>query len=521
MKKYIVQTIIIVLISACSNSNEKEQQIENTIKPQIEEVEETLNVFQTLEGQWKTEGNEALSPLWLEFDSSKNEFYNWGDEENRPTSSTGEYKLIGDSIIQLIYHEYQWVEKYAINSIDNNELDIISLGVSAGNLVYKKTKYVEKNNDSTPIIATLTSVEESDFWGRVWLHTQVDGKYKSFAYWGEPDTEYTGDFEYVRKLVGKKISIKFRIEETLEEVDLHVDDETIHGEYGRIKEGNSDEKIEGTLLVHEHDKSGDLPSSYRIIENNGDTTTITSFVYDKHVALNGKKATVYYYPRKEYIAKSVVSLVEDKPTSTIFIGEWKKEDSSNPIDPTFFEIKKEDEYKIQFSNDDYFVSVENSSNMLKGYSNSGNFEIKLISENPPIVSYSDDGRGHFEPVKNVRFVKEKSNNKTVDHYICYKNDNDTSQLIWVSFTKKEEAIQIKYEDQKDAIDLEFDKEEFLCDGCAHPTIHKYYNDKDNGRYKLTHSGIWDYIEYTRSKDGKVFNFTIDHLKKQYSKTPCF
>lgn len=113
----------------------------------------------------------------------------------------------------------------------------------------------------------------------------------------------------------------------------------------------------------------------------------------------------------------------------------------------------------------------------------------------------------------------------IDHYICYKNDKDSSLYIWVSFAKKIGAIQVKYKGQKEGIDLLFDREEFLCDGCAHPTIHKYYNEiyggKVNGVYKLTHSGVWDYVEYTRGKDGKVFNFTIDHLKNHYGKTPCF
>lgn len=48
-----------------------------------------------------------------------------------------------------------------------------------------------------------------------------------------------------------------------------------------------------------------------------------------------------------------------------------------------------------------------------------------------------------------------------------------------------------------------------------------YNGKINGKYKLTHSGNWDYAEYTRAKDGKVFDFTIEHEVPQYESEPCF
>ncbi|MFY0607098.1 MAG: hypothetical protein JXR10_10300 [Cyclobacteriaceae bacterium] len=92
-----------------------------------------------------------------------------------------------------------------------------------------------------------------------------------------------------------------------------------------------------------------------------------------------------------------------------FVGNFKKEDSSSPIDPTYFEIKKDDEngYAVRFSNEDYFVNADVSMGVLKGKNNSGEFELKIVSENPTVISYSDDGRsGHFDPIKNERFVAE-------------------------------------------------------------------------------------------------------------------
>ncbi|OEK08651.1 hypothetical protein A8C32_04165 [Flavivirga aquatica] len=112
----------------------------------------------------------------------------------------------------------------------------------------------------------------------------------------------------------------------------------------------------------------------------------------------------------------------------------------------------------------------------------------------------------------------------VDHYICYKDDKKAERVIWISFTEKSRAIQVKYKGQNTAIDLVFVKEEFIKGG-AHPTIITYYNEihdgKLNGEYKLTHSGNWDYVKYIRGKDGKKFNFTIDHNSNSYRKSSCF
>ncbi len=127
-----------------------------------------------------------------------------------------------------------------------------------------------------------------------------------------------------------------------------------------------------------------------------------------------------------------------------------------------------------------------------------------------------------ESQENVK-IEEKSNAKA-DHYICFKDDKVPSRMIWISYTEKDKALQVKYKGQKEAINLIFDKEESISGG-AHPTIIKYYNEvyngQHNGTYKLTHSGVWDYVEYTRKKDGKTFNFTIDHNANPYGKKACF
>jgi len=113
---------------------------------------------------------------------------------------------------------------------------------------------------------------------------------------------------------------------------------------------------------------------------------------------------------------------------------------------------------------------------------------------------------------------------SIAHYICYTDDTKKDRRIWIAFTEESKAVKIKYQGQTQSIDLDFKKQDFKK-GDAYPTTIDYYDEiyegKKNGEYKLTHSGNWDYVAYTRGKDGKVFNFTIDHNADPYGKQPCF
>jgi hypothetical protein len=114
------------------------------------------------------------------------------------------------------------------------------------------------------------------------------------------------------------------------------------------------------------------------------------------------------------------------------------------------------------------------------------------------------------------------------HFICYKGDANPALEISISFDKEEKALKVKYKGQEEAMNLSYVKEEYL-EGGAYPTIETYYSEmydgKENGVYKLIHSGNWDYAEYTRTKDGKKFKFTIDHDlsigNDGYTTIPCF
>ncbi len=113
-------------------------------------------------------------------------------------------------------------------------------------------------------------------------------------------------------------------------------------------------------------------------------------------------------------------------------------------------------------------------------------------------------------------------------YICYKCDAKPSLEISIQFNAKEKATNVKYKGQSSSMALIYLREKYH-EGGAHPTIDTYYKEmykgKKTGMYKLTHSGIWDYVEYTRGKDGKKFNFTINHETSidggGYRTTPCF
>ena len=114
--------------------------------------------------------------------------------------------------------------------------------------------------------------------------------------------------------------------------------------------------------------------------------------------------------------------------------------------------------------------------------------------------------------------------QAIKHYICYAMDDKPKVIIWIAFGEDNRAIKIKYKGQKDVLRLAYVKEDFRKGG-VYPIIKKYYHEflsgKLNGTYILTHSGIWDYVEYTGIESEKSFNFTILHEENPYGKSPCF
>ena len=141
----------------------------------------------------------------------------------------------------------------------------------------------------------------------------------------------------------------------------------------------------------------------------------------------------------------------------------------------------------------------------KNWDNNG----KLKSQ----INYSENG------------IKTISESNTVSYYICYNEDNDLTLNLSIGFSINGNALSVKYQGMNSSMDLIFIKEENKNPGGPYPVLVSYYNEiyneKVNGEYKLTHSGIWDLVEYTRGKDLKKFNFTIDRNSNSYSYNPCF
>lgn len=141
--------------------------------------------------------------------------------------------------------------------------------------------------------------------------------------------------------------------------------------------------------------------------------------------------------------------------------------------------------------------------------------------------FIDEGQSENSNFKLLKEIPFTETNSTIpDHYICYNGDSNKNLQIMISF-QNEKALTVKYKSQKDSIKLEFENESYNNNTSAPTTISNYKEIIDNkvtGKYKLTHSGIWDYVAYTRNKDGKTFNFTINHetlTGEGYSKSPCF
>ena len=111
-----------------------------------------------------------------------------------------------------------------------------------------------------------------------------------------------------------------------------------------------------------------------------------------------------------------------------------------------------------------------------------------------------------------------------DFYVCYSNDNDADDLIWIKFTASGRAKEVKYLSQDQAIKLGFIKTD-VRQGGAYPTTKTSYferqGDAVTGKYILTQSGNWEYVEYSKNESPEISTFTIKRGSDTYSDTPCF
>lgn len=127
--------VLLIFAYACDSSKQAESRSEKS----AEEISDVA-LSSILEGKWKSEGNAGTVANYLEFDQTSKTFYAWVADDSKPESESGTYKIIGDTILQLSYPEFNYQEHFAFDSVSKAYMDMFSLGVSAGNLVYQKQK---------------------------------------------------------------------------------------------------------------------------------------------------------------------------------------------------------------------------------------------------------------------------------------------------------------------------------------------------------------------------------------------
>jgi hypothetical protein len=109
---------------------------------------------------------------------------------------------------------------------------------------------------------------------------------------------------------------------------------------------------------------------------------------------------------------------------------------------------------------------------------------------------------------------------------CFTCDSKPNLQFSMCF-ENDKAIYVKYKGQDETMELLFLKTKNPKKEVATyiETYNEMYRGAVNGTYTITHSGNYDYVVYTRKKDGKKFEFTIDLdrsvINEEYRKTPCY
>ena len=118
-------------------------------------------------------------------------------------------------------------------------------------------------------------------------------------------------------------------------------------------------------------------------------------------------------------------------------------------------------------------------------------------------------------------------------YACFENDKNTKLRLWVLFDKNEKAKYIKYEGQKDSIQLIHSHLEQSKNPGGIPAVYwsetylEKFKGKITGEYTFTNAGTRQLdVTYTRKKDGKQYYFRIiesffDEVTGVFKETPCF
>ncbi len=142
-----------------------------------------------------------------------------------------------------------------------------------------------------------------------------------------------------------------------------------------------------------------------------------------------------------------------------------------------------------------------------------------------IVDISKKELEQFSSYRTIDLANRRAKEGT---YICFQSDEDETLRLSVYFSADAKARAMKYEGKNDWTHLIYNTSELKDDG-PNPSFidqyYEYYRGKKFGLFNLRHSGDWDYIKYSRLRDAKEFNFTIDHettlVDGAHRRTPCF
>lgn len=387
MRKFIVPTLtgfIFVLMIACGDSKEKAKQ--------IEVAEESVALSEVIEGQWKTEGTEATSAQWREFDSSTKEFYSWSFGEPRGSKPSGTYEIIGDTVLQFLWVEYNEIVKYGFDSVSENYLDMWSYGVGAGNFIYEKMDYVENHlkdvsMDTITVEGKVIKAVDSGMAYTIELHIDIGTDTLMTYYFTQKYSE--------NSLRDKQVTLRYN--------------KSIQYNYANPESITKEYEITGTYKILSY--GGDLPGAYSVTDKNGRVVVFEQYLDKSYDKFEGTEVTERYTERYKINIASIE--VAEPIMNTLIFGDWNIITSDSiPIGHQQIKIRpggKEGVYIDFGGQGDNYVAADIYSNTLTGTSASGKWTLELVSDDPATFMYSDDGQGgHYEPIRNQKYQKKQS-----------------------------------------------------------------------------------------------------------------
>lgn len=273
-------------------------------------------------------------------------------------------------------------------------------------LANQETRDTIKYIKEKPIIDTLKAEGKllkfynTELDGMIGVSIKTEEKILELNYPVNNKQEY---LEGTNELVNRYVQIDYYNKLSFFEFDITIDGATIHA--GSEFEPTEDapfkwNKVDGVLSANT--LSNGVPKPITITSKDGSQTIINSYVQQSHLDNNGKEVTAYYGEERQHNAISI-SVTEQVTNRSPFLGVWGTDS------PIIIADGGEDGYYVYFGQDAGFIKADVESDTIEGSNFSGKFTIKLISTNPPQFLYSDDGRGHFEPIKDQLHEKVVSN----------------------------------------------------------------------------------------------------------------